>query len=93
MTSLIEFNSICKSHKKKLSHFCKDCFINLCEGWKNAHNKNYIGHNIKENIKIDEKKIEEEAESNIDTIHKSIKKCEEYIKEKKMQINLIYYWN
>ena len=86
MTSLVEFNSICKSHKKKLSHFCKDCFINLCEECKNAHNKNYIGHNIKENIKIDTKMIEE-AESNIDTIHKSIKKCEEYIKEKKNNAN------
>ena len=82
MPSLVEFNSICISHKKKLSHFCKDCFINLCEECKKAHNNNYIGHNIKENIKIDENMIEE-ADSNIDTIYKSIKKCEKYILEYK----------
>ena len=87
MANLIEFNSICISHKKKLSHFCKDCFINLCEECKNAHNKNYIGHNIKANIKIDEKTIEE-AKSNIDTIYKSIKKCEKYILENKKKNNV-----
>ena len=73
-----------KAIKKKLSHFCKDCFINLCEECKNAHNKDYIGHYIKENKKIDiDEKMIEDAKSNIETIYESIKKCEKYILENK----------
>ena len=92
--SIVEFNTICIKHKKNLSYFCKDCFINLCDDCfinlcdecLKDHKTENIGHYIEENKKIDDTIIEN-AQKNIDTMNKSIQKCENLIKENKEMPN------